>query len=112
MAQVTLLQKFVAQHRAERRGERHRETMSHALLRQSPQHAKEWKVGFGQGLEEPVFLEEILVFRVPDERKMGVQNEGEMSWSRSQLGKTLEGEGRFSQAEVLESFRDSALQPC
>ena len=74
MAQVAFLQERIAQHRAERRGERHREAMRHVFLRQPPQHAEERKVGFGQRFKKPVFLEKIFVFRVSDEGEMSVQD--------------------------------------
>ena len=75
MAQVSLLEQLVAQHRAERRSERHREPEGDALVRQSPHHAQQRQVGFGDGFEEPIFLEKILVLRMPDERQMRVEEE-------------------------------------
>jgi hypothetical protein len=47
--------------------------MRHVLLRQPAQHAEERKVGLSQRFKKPVFLEKIFVFRVPDERQVGVE---------------------------------------
>ena len=77
VAQVSLLEQLVAEHRAEGRGERHREFECHAVVRQPAHHAQERQIGLGDGFEEPIFLEKILVFRVPNERQMGVEDEGE-----------------------------------
>ena len=71
------MQQLVAQHRAEGRGEREREPEIDALLDQPPHHPEEREISFADRLEEPVFFEEIFVFRVSDERQMGVENEGE-----------------------------------
>ena len=77
VAEIALLQQLVAQHRAEGRGERQREPEVDAFVDQPPHHAQEREISFGDGLEEPVFLEEILVFRVPNERQMRVEDERE-----------------------------------
>ena len=77
MAQVSLLEQLVAEHRAERRRERHRQPEGDAVVGQPPHHAQERQVRFGDGFEEPVFLEKILVLRMPDERQMRVKNERE-----------------------------------
>jgi hypothetical protein len=37
-------------------------------------------VTLGDRLEEPVFFEEMFVFRMPDEGQVGVENEREMAW--------------------------------
>ena len=42
-------------------------------------HAQERQVGFGDGFEEPIFLEKIFVLRMPDKRQMRVEDEREMS---------------------------------
>ena len=68
MAEVSLLEQFVAEHRAEGRRERHREMECDAFVHQPAHHAQQREVGFGEGFEEPVFLEEILVLGMPDER--------------------------------------------
>ena len=79
MAQVSLLEQLVAEHRAERRRERHREPEGDAFVRQPAHHAQERQIGFGDGFEEPVFLEKILVLRMPDEWQMRVEEESEKS---------------------------------
>jgi hypothetical protein len=40
---------------------------------------QEGDVGFGDGFEEPVFLEKFFVLRMPDEREMSVEDEGEVA---------------------------------
>lgn len=77
VAQVSLLEQLVAQHRAERGSEGNREFEGDAVVHQPAQHAQERQVGLGDGLEEPILLEKILVLRMPDEREMGVEKEGE-----------------------------------
>ncbi len=74
VAQITLLQQLVTQHRAKRGGERHRELEADVVALQPPHHAEERQIGFGDSFEKPVFLEEILVLRVPNERQMSVQD--------------------------------------
>ena len=100
MAEIALLQELVAQHRAEGRREGKREPEIDALVHQPPHHPEQGKVGFRDRFEEPVFLEEILVFRVPNERQMGVEDECEMSRGHAQarlicrrvpLGRAAEG---------------------
>jgi hypothetical protein len=78
MPEVTFLQQPVAEHGAERWGEGHREPMGDAFPGQSLQDAEKGEIRFRQRLEEPVFLEKIFVFRVPNEGEMGVKNESEM----------------------------------
>ncbi len=46
-------------------------------LGQPAQQAEEREVGLGDGFEEPVFLKKVVVFRVPDERQMRVEDERE-----------------------------------
>ena len=85
MAKVSLLEKFVAKHRAESWRERHREAVCDPFVRQPTHHAHQREVGLGQGFEEPVFLEEILVLGMPDEREVSVEDEGERAghaWQR------------------------------
>ncbi len=50
-----------------------------AFVDQPAHHAEQRKVGLGDGFEEPVLLEKILVLGMPDERQMGVEDESEMS---------------------------------
>src|ERR1700724_1177605 len=83
MPDVALTQKFVLQHRAQRRRERHRELERNAVVYQSLHHLQQRNVGFGDRLEEPVFLEKMLVLRVPDERQVRVKNEREVIHTES-----------------------------
>ena len=42
-------------------------------------HLDERDVGFGDGLKEPVFLQKLLVLRVPHKRQVRVQHQSEMA---------------------------------
>jgi len=77
--QISLLEQFVAQHRAEGGCDGKGELERDAVLSQSAQHVQKRQISFGDGFEEPVFLEKILVLRVPDEGEMGVENEAKRS---------------------------------
>ncbi len=105
MAEVSLLEQFVAEHRAERRRERHREMERDSVRRQPAHHAEEREVSFGESFEEPVFLEEIFVLRVPDERQMGVEDERERgdAWQPERQSRyTLQRkQGRFNASLTL-----------
>jgi len=54
---------------------------------------QERNVRLGDGLVEPVLLEEVVVFGVADERQMSVQNEAKVSqrWHRAVLLQKLRG---------------------
>ena len=52
----------------------------HAVARQPLEDLEQREVGLGQGLEEPVFLEETLVFRMAHERQVRVQHEREIAF--------------------------------
>ena len=79
MPRVTVLQQRVQQHRAQRRRKRHRQARLHAVALPAFHHLDQRDVSFGDGLEEPVFLQKLLVFRMADERQVRVQDEGEMA---------------------------------
>ena len=74
---VALAEQFVLKHRAQRRCDRHRELERHLVADEPLHHRDEREVTFRDGLEEPVFLQEILVLRMPNKRQMCVENEGE-----------------------------------
>jgi hypothetical protein len=57
------------------------------FIDQALHHAQQWDVTLGHRLEEPVFFEEMLMFRMTNEWKMRVENEREVSRHRA----TLEG---------------------
>ena len=82
MSHVTVAQQRVLKHGAERRCNRHREFELHSIVDESLHHAQQWDVRFGDRLEEPLFLEEMLVLRMANERKMSVKNDGEMAGHR------------------------------
>src|SRR5712691_2430561 len=76
MLHVALTQQLVLQHRTKRRRERHSELERHAVIHQPLHHAQQRDIGLGDRFEKPIFLQKTLVLRMPNERKMGVENEG------------------------------------
>src|SRR5262249_15226742 len=54
---------------------RHGEPEWHVVAYQTLHHAKQRNVGLCYCLKEPVFLEEMFMLRMPNERKMSVENE-------------------------------------
>src|SRR6185369_6827236 len=82
---VALAKQFVLKHCAERRRDRHGQLERHTLIDQALHHAQQWDVTLGHRLEEPVFFEEMLMFRMTNERKMRVKNERQMSRHRATL---------------------------
>ena len=79
---VTVLQQRIEQHRAERRREREREPGVHAVALPALHRPEQRQIGFGDGLEQPVLLEKLLVLRMPDERQVRVKDEGEIALHR------------------------------
>ncbi len=72
---VTILEKGVQEHRAERRCERQRDAGRQFIRLPAFEDLEQWDISLGDGFEEPILFEESLVFRMPDERKVGVKNE-------------------------------------
>src|SRR5438045_1911700 len=85
MADVTLDQQLVLQHRAQRRRERHGELERHMVVHQPLHHLQKRDVSLRDRFEEPVFLEKMFVLRMPDERQVRVQNEREMTATHAQI---------------------------
>src|SRR5262249_51927486 len=79
MPDVTLAQKFVQQHRAERWREGHGKLERNVVVHQPLHHLQERDVSLGDRLEKPVFLEEMFVLWVANERQVRVKNEGELA---------------------------------
>ncbi len=77
--QVTILQKLVAQHRGQRRRDRHGQPEIAAVVEQPVHHVDERDVGLGDRLVEPILLEELLVLGMTDEGKMRVKDESEIT---------------------------------
>ena len=84
---VAVLEKRIPHHGAERRGQRHGETEGDSIPNQSLHHVQQGQVSFGDGFVEPILLEKFRVFRVPDERKVGVQDRGYISEGHKGGGK-------------------------
>src|SRR5437762_4846019 len=98
MPDVALAQKFVLQHRAQRWGERHREFERNLVVREPLHHSQQRDVSFGDRLEEPVFLEEVLVLRMPNERQVRVKNKREVVHIQSGNRKAETGKKKMSAA--------------
>ena len=79
MSHVTLAQKLISEHGAERRRDRHGKLERHAVVYQSLHHLQQRNVSLGDRFEEPFFFKEMLVLRMPDKRKMRVENESEVT---------------------------------
>jgi hypothetical protein len=52
------------------------------LIDQALHHPQQWDVTLGHCLEEPVFFEEMLMFRMTNKWKMRVKNEREVTGHR------------------------------
>ena len=78
-ADVAVLEEFVAQHGGQRRRDRHGEAEVAVVVDEAVHHVDERNVGFRDGLVEPVFFEELVVFRMPNEGEMGVEDEREVT---------------------------------
>src|SRR4029077_12239725 len=98
MPDVPLAQKFVLQHRAQRWGERHRELERNALIREPLNHLQQRNESFVDRLEELVFLQEVLVLRMPNERQVRVKNEREVIHIQSGNRKAETGKKKMSAA--------------
>ena len=79
MPLVTVLQQRIEQHRAQRRRERERQPRVHAVAQPAVHDLDQRDVGFGDGFEEPVFLQKFFVLRMAHERQMRVEDEGEVA---------------------------------
>ena len=80
IAHIAVLQQRIGHHRKQRRCERQGDAKVHAVARQALEDIEQRKVGFGQGLEEPVLFEEVFVLRVAHEREVCVQYEREVAF--------------------------------
>ena len=75
MADVAVLQQRIAEHGGQRRRDRHGQPPVGPVALQTVEHFQQRDVGLGDGLVEPVFLEEIVVFGMADKGQMGVQDQ-------------------------------------
>jgi hypothetical protein len=79
MFDVSLLQKLVLQHRAERGRDGHAELERHGIVDQPLHHLEQRDVSLGDRLEQPFFLEKMFLLRMPNERQVSVENEREVA---------------------------------
>src|SRR6476660_68733 len=94
VSDVTIAQQLVLKHCAERRRDRHREFKRHKIVDEPLHHAQQRDVRFGDCLKQPLFLEEMLVLRMTNERKMSVKNQGEMTWHCGRFTPSFGAESR------------------
>ena len=99
VAQVTVLQQRVEQHRAKRGRERQREARVHAVAQPAVHDLNQRDVSLGDGLEEPVFLEKLFVLRMAHERQMRVEDEREIALHEPKFKKGF-GPVAFSPREL------------
>ena len=85
VAHVAASEQLVLQHRAKRRRDGHCELEGHAVAQEPLHHAQERNVGLGDGFEEPVFLEELRVLRMPNEGEMRVQDDRDRTFAHRAL---------------------------
>src|SRR4029077_17451598 len=85
MPHVALAKQLVLQHCAERRRDRHGQLERHTLIDQALHHAEQWDVTLGHRLEEPVFFEGVVMFRMTNERTLRVKNQRQVSRHRATL---------------------------
>jgi hypothetical protein len=78
-AGVAFLQQRIAQHRAQRRRQRHRQARVHAVALPAVHHLQERQVGFGDGFEQPAFLQKLFVLRMAHERQVRVEDDGKVA---------------------------------
>src|SRR6266403_2553966 len=105
MPDVAPAQKLVLQHRAQGWGERHREFKRNAVVHELLHHLQQRNVSFSDRFKEPVFLEKMLVLRMPNERQVRVKNEREVVHIQSGNRKAETGKKKMSDAIGILSFR-------
>ena len=79
MPGVTVSQQLIQQHRAERGREREGETRVKLVALPVPDDLDQGQVGLGDGLEQPAFFEKFFMLRMPHERQVRVQDDGEIA---------------------------------
>src|ERR1043165_2837907 len=100
MPHVALTKQLVLQHCAERRRDRHGQLEAHTFIDQALHHAQQWDVTLSHRFEEPVFFEEMLMFRMTNEWKMRVENEREVSRHRKTFNVSFRAKRGNSQQNV------------
>src|ERR1041385_269717 len=87
MPDVSLAQETVAEHRAKRWRNRHRDLERHAIVHQLLHQLQKWNVTFRDRLEEPLFLQKMFVLGMSNKRQMRVQNQCERTRHRFRVQK-------------------------
>src|SRR5207249_1334668 len=79
MPRVAVLQERIEQHRAKRGRQRQGEAGLHSVPQPAVHDLKQRDVAFRDGLEKPVFLQKLFVFRVADKRQVRVKDQSEVT---------------------------------
>ena len=79
VADVAVLQQRIAEHGRQRRRDRHGQPPVGPVAFQAVHHFQQRNVRFRDGLVEPVFFEEIVVFRMADKGQMSMKNQAQVS---------------------------------
>ena len=72
-----MLEKRIPQHGAKRRSHRQSQPNRSAIVGEPSKNAQQGNVGLDDGLKEPILLVKLLVFRMPDEREVSVEEESQ-----------------------------------
>ena len=79
--QIALSKQRIIEHGAERGRHGHGQAEANAVARQSFENLPEGDIGLGNGLEKPIFLQEIWILRMPYKGEVGMQQECEIAFS-------------------------------
>jgi hypothetical protein len=100
-ADITVLQQLVAQHRGQRRRDRHGQAEIAAVIQQPVHHVDQRDIRLRDRLVEPVLLKKLVVFGMPDKRQVGVQDQREITLWRHASRKVTAITGLVSSELVI-----------
>jgi len=72
---VARAQQRIVQHRRQRRGDRHGDGEGDAVVAQAEERLQQRDVGLGDGFEQPVLFQKVVVLGVAHERQVRVQDQ-------------------------------------
>ena len=79
VADIAVLQQGIGKHGSEGGRNRHGQAPVDAIAFEALEHLEERNVGFSNGFVEPIFLEEVVILRMPHEGEMCVKNKCEIT---------------------------------
>jgi hypothetical protein len=71
----SFLQHRIGEHATEGGRQAYRHLELYLVMHKTVEHSQHWKITFTDGFEEPIFLKESWVFRMPHKGEMGIQDE-------------------------------------